>query len=77
MLVPEALLVFQPSGIAIASSFSFVIHYFVQCLAHITLDPIGSIVLFTIPRLATFAHQAIISGAASPPEGFRLCILLD
>ena len=36
----QALLVFQPAGIAIASSFSFVIHYFVQCLAHITLDPI-------------------------------------
>ena len=40
VLVPEALLVFQPSGVAIASSFPFIIHYSVQCLAHITLDPI-------------------------------------
>ena len=61
MLFPEALLVFQPSGIAIESSFPFITHYSVQCLAHITLDPVGSIVLFAFSRLATFAHQAIIS----------------
>ena len=33
----QALLVFQPAGIAIASSFSFMIQYFGQYLAHIIL----------------------------------------
>ena len=66
---------FQPSGITIAACFSLVVHYLVCFFAHVAPDPICRVVLFTITRLSSFAHQTVCSVAASPPERLTFRIL--
>ena len=75
LLVPEAILVLQPSGIAVAACFSLIVDHLLCHFAHIALDPVCRVVLFTITWLPSLAHQTVCSAASSTPERFVFCIL--